>query len=371
METVPHDHLEVELAEPGVVGQARLCGREVLGLLHAHQVLRLHDAPLQQGSAAVGAVREINDAGGVPVAVPELLGGGCCRRVIQGGEGLLGKADAEFPVARIRGQDQPVGAGLRQGGVAAPTDGHIVGCVIDGPFQQGPVGVLRDDRGAVPVVGAPVGAVVAVLSGRIGEAQHDGQRPGAFDAGGEHVFALTGADGRDRHGQVLPAERRMQHTVPHVQGLVYGGNLLREHPVETDVAQVHAVRILPDPGGGVLAALRQGVALLHRIDAVRVARQRVVFEGLGLGVAFGVGEGMPGPLAVGAQRQAVLAVFREGLQAGGVQGQGEGAVAEVEGMEGRERVDVGIVTLHERMAVDALRAASGTQAREQQEDGSP
>ena len=196
-----------------------------------------------------------------------------------------------------------------------------------------------------------------MLPGRVGEADDHRARFFRADAGGEKVFPFAAAHGLHFDGQAFPAERGVQHAVPHVQGLVHAVDLFGKHPLETDVAQVEPVRVLPDPGRGCAAAFRQAVAFLDGVDAVRVARQGMVFERLFLGVAFRVGEGVPAPFAEGAQRQAVLAEFREGLQAGGVEGEGEGAVAEVEGIERCQRVYAGVVAGHEGVPVDLVRGA--------------
>ena len=157
----------------------------------------------------------------------------------------------------------------------------------------------------------------------------------------------------------------MQHAVPHIQGLVHALDFFGLHPVEADAAQVQAVGILPDPGRRGAAPFGQTVPFLHGVDAVRMAGQGMVFEGFSLGVAFRVGEAVPAPFTEGAQRQAVLAELREGLQAGGVEGEGEGAVAQVEGIERRECVHVGVVARHERAAVDPA-VAGDTQGQQQQ-----
>ena len=92
----------------------------------------------------------------------------------------------------------------------------------------------------------------------------------------------------------------------------------------------------------------------------------MVFERLFDAEVFGVGEGVPAPFAVGAERKPVLAVFGEGLQPRGVKRQGKAAVAQVQGMERRERIDVRVVAGDQRFTVDPGRRACQTAYRQQQ-----
>ena len=207
------------------------------------------------------------------------------------------------------------------------------------------------------VIRIPVGSVVGVHPAGVGEAEGNRQGLLRFHARGEQVLAFTPADGLHLDGEAFPTEGGMQHAVPHIQGLVHLVDLVRAHPLETDVAEVKAVGVGANPGGCGLAAGRLGIAHLHGIDAVRMPGQWMVLEGFLETEIFGVGEGVPTPLAVGAQRQAVLAELGEGLQARGVERQSEAAVAEVERVQRGKRIDVGIVARHQRFAVDLSRLA--------------
>ena len=68
---------------------------------------------------------------------------------------------------------------------------------------------------------------------------------------------------------------------------------------------------------------------------------------------------MPAPVGLGTEGYAFGIGFREGLHTGGIDGEGESAIANAEGGERIDFVDVDAVTLHEGFAVDGLGVHAG------------
>ncbi|MEV4285691.1 hypothetical protein AB0K40_09305 [Nonomuraea bangladeshensis] len=68
-------HLQVELAVPGVGGQAGLLRRGGAGAVDRREVLRQHDAAFQLGRSRVGAAREVDGGAGGPELPPPSHGG--------------------------------------------------------------------------------------------------------------------------------------------------------------------------------------------------------------------------------------------------------------------------------------------------------
>ena len=73
---MPPVHLHVELAEPGVDGEAGFLRRVGAGVVDGHDVLREDDAAFEFGGARVCVAGEIDGAAGGPVVLPVIAGGG-------------------------------------------------------------------------------------------------------------------------------------------------------------------------------------------------------------------------------------------------------------------------------------------------------
>jgi hypothetical protein len=142
------------------------------------------------------------------------------------------------------------------------------------------------------------------------------------------------------------------------------------------------VEPLRDVGYSILGQRRavQGQAQLGEVQAMRVAAQVLdrarpalaarnaarrgfgvghvpahdpeAVEGLIQGEAFGIGLAAPSPLRLRPERNAALVQFGEGLQTGGVDGEGELAVAHRQGGENVQAPDLDGVSGEQRISVD-------------------
>ena len=78
----------------------------------------------------------------------------------------------------------------------------------------------------------------------------------------------------------------------------------------------------------------------------------VLFECFFGAIVLRIGKRVPAPVAHRAQGNAALVVFGEGLQAGGIDGKGESAVAYGERRQAVEALDDGIVAADHGVAVN-------------------
>ena len=122
---------------------------------------------------------------------------------------------------------------------------------------------------------------------------------------------------------------------------------------------MQTVRVGAHPFSGGLSALRHTEAVLDGIQTMRMARQRMILQSLGLGIAFNIGEGMPAPLAVGSERKPLRIEFGKSLKSGGVKRHGELSVAEIQRMQGVDLGDMRVVPRDEGMSVNFTLPAAG------------
>ncbi|MND98763.1 hypothetical protein D3C80_911280 [compost metagenome] len=322
--------------------------------------MRQDHAAFQLSGARVGRAGEVDGAAlgpeGVPVAGHGLNTGGIGRglRRVRG----LVEADHDGqPVAAI-GDDaeavSPALLDLTRGG-----DAGIIGRVVQGAANADVASVESDDIQALGVRAVKAGRVgvdgrvhagIADLDAeafrrhqRRGDLDHD-QVQGRVDAG-DHLDRLT-----------VIGEAAGQGAGPQVQGLarvrhlgeVQGATVVE---AQADAAERDPMRIGAQPGvGGV--GLGVGPGLHPGVGLLAATGDRDFDQAVGLGIALGVGEAVPGPLGHGQQGRQFRILLGEGLQAGDVGGEAQIAVAQLDrGMtvDGGQRH---IVTLGQGLPVD-------------------
>ena len=344
---MPQYHLEMELAEPRVVGETRFLRRCVAGILNGHEILAEHDAPLQFAGPRVGTFREVDDAALVPVPMPIVLrhvGGGkrvalaIFRQRLVGGRILA----HERELASAGNEREAMGRLLLELGFSLPADAHIVGGGVDHTTQEHALPATPDDGSGVQRVGIPSAAIIAMHAGGIRKAEHQGQLLGSFDL--SHNRVGIGQTSRlHLVGDTAVGKTALHETIPELERLVdilyVGCRALRN--VEADGAQVQAVGIHTVVVGGIFLA--PIFFYLHGIRLLAAAPEVVEAQRLLGGQLLLVGKRVPAPVAHGAQGNAVAVGLGECLQAGGVDGEGKMAVAHRERGQRVDGVDVRVV----------------------------
>ena len=365
MGLVPPDHLHVELAVPGIVGQARLLGRRVARAVDGQQILAQYHAALQLRGARIGAAAEVHHTPLLPELLPIGSGSGAGCRCILGGEFglLLAEQGREVQVPALGAQPGLIGTDHLQAAIVIG-DLDVIDGRIEGVPQDGDSLALRDNLGAVQFVLGPVAGVVGMTAGRIRQAEPDAYRRLGLHRHG-HQIPVGIAGGLHFIALVRGEERGADHPVPHIQGLVDPAQRGLLDVGEADHAEVQAVRVDAVPVGSVQPAPVADLAGIEfLVAAAEVVRQQGLFE---LQI-IGIGERMPTPLRLRAEGHARAVALREGLQAGHVGRESEAAIADRQGGERVQGRQVGVVAVHESGAVD-LAVAGAKQREDRQEEG--
>jgi hypothetical protein len=254
--------------------------------------------------------------------------------------------------------------GFGEGGALSPSCSDKIGVLVQLACKNGVVGLDSSQSCGVRIRMAPIGG--SCITGTVREMDLDAEALRFYQRGRDvhgNGVGVGRADGLHINGLAVEFEVANDFAVPEVEGLGDVGQIVRlgEGAVrffqdETDLAEVQAMRVGAEPfdfgrllvvrdvGVGDGAAIEIGVELeLKGVDAPVVR----------------VGCGVPTPIGKCAERDGVLEGVAESLQASGVYGEGEFAVADGEGVVNVELVEDDVVAGDEGVAVDG-----GAQGRE-------
>ena len=170
-----------------------------------------------------------------------------------------------------------------------------------------------------------------------------------------HHVALRMTHGTDMITTVSDGELRRYHACPHIKLLVdifqVGGlQVLHLQAVTTEVQtmRIHAIPLGGTTRTTVLTEL-SGIELFMSVTEVFLLIALLYAQ------LLGVVETVPPPVALRTEGHPTAVIFREGLHASDVGGNGETAVADTQRCQGINAMHHRVITLHKRLAVNSLR----------------
>ena len=179
---MPIDHLEVELAEPGVVGQTSLLRWCLASALSSKEILAQNNTPLQFLSSWVLTMTKVDSCAIVPELTPRKFASGsslCERRQFVRLFVFREQDSHSERLTRLSWSQQKEVRllGSRKDSLALPRYMNKVNSLVNRTLEQGRRLSSRDNLSRVSISVLPVAGVVAVSASRVRETER--QRSGA------------------------------------------------------------------------------------------------------------------------------------------------------------------------------------------------
>ena len=297
-------------------------------LLCAHEILAKDYSAFEFFGTRVFDIAKVNEATFVPIIAPS-----ACRSHGEVGKRTVAEIETHRSVAietyvevegSLLGRDYD-GVGPLFADACAIAKFHInIICAIIQFALNYSVGTFFFESCGVAAVLIPVASVVAMLSCRIRESQHHLDGAIRLDMRSHNILVGV-ANGFDMVVLFAIFESALHLSCPKVESFVDIAHEVRVGKVETNIAEMKAMRILAEVVGSILLTTRG--AELCSIIFIMTTMEVVVDECFFYLVAFVVRERMPSPVRHGAKRHSVAIFLRKGLQTCSINGKGEASVA--------------------------------------------